>query len=641
LLLKKGRLILAVLFSVWIAPLRAQISPGALSTAHGFLSGPSNCTRCHDLAKGSPSFNCLNCHQEISRRLDERRGLHPSLTGGDRTGHSCASCHSEHNGRNFALVRWDTPLARFDHRRAGYALEGKHATLSCKSCHEPGHLSPERSPGIMVKDPSRTWLGLSPKCSGCHADEHRGQLSPDCANCHNSTRWKDAAQFNHDRSRFILSGAHQSVACQKCHTKADDPKPFTRYRDLSFSDCTPCHADPHKGAFRQSCQSCHQPQRWKIQQPTSLFNHGSTRFALEGKHASLGCPSCHTGADFKSPVPHARCTDCHKKDPHRGEFSLRADGGDCSACHKVGGFTPTTFTLESHATSRFPLQGKHESLACARCHRDKNKMPVYRFESLDCKACHVDSHGGQFSASPLENKCEACHTVQGFVPSSFSLSRHRQSRFPLTGAHGAVLCRECHKRRTDIYPQPPVAYLIESGSCTDCHRDPHNGDLASRMAVLREDGRPVGCEACHRTSGWKEIHSFDHDSTSFLLRGAHKSAACESCHKTANLRAGLHNVSFKSAPRQCSGCHDDVHGGQFAAAVAAPDCGRCHGPLKWKPSLFDHDRDSGYRLSGAHRNVPCAMCHRATREISGRTVVMYNRTSHECRDCHAGQTGGK
>jgi hypothetical protein len=637
----KGRWIVIVYIAFGAGFLRAQISPGTLSAPHSFLSGPSNCTKCHDLAKISPTFECLNCHKEISRRLDERRGLHPSIVGVDRTGRACADCHAEHNGRDFALIRWDAAISKFDHRRAGYALEGKHISLPCKTCHQPSHMSPDRSQGILVKDLSRTWLGLPVKCSGCHQDEHRGQLSTDCGTCHNSSRWKDAVQFNHERARYILSGSHLKVDCQKCHSKIDDPKPYVKFRDLPFADCTPCHSDPHKGAFRQSCNSCHQTVNWKPQQVISVFNHATTVFPLEGKHAPLACHACHTSANFKAPVAHAQCLDCHKKDPHRGQFSQREGGGDCAACHTVEGFKSTTFTLERHMKGRFPLLGKHSSLACSKCHVSRTQEPVYRFNNLACAACHSDVHGGQFNGPPHENKCEECHSEKGFVPSSFTLVRHRQIRFQLTGAHGAVVCGECHKSRADLFPPPPTPYHFDRLACSDCHRDPHNGELAQRMAARRADGSPAGCEACHVTGAWREIIGFNHDSTAFVLEGTHKSVACESCHKTATLKPGLKNVSFKSAPRTCSGCHDDVHGGQFAPFGGTAECSQCHKPLKWRPSIFDHETGSGFQLAGSHRNVPCAMCHRTTREISGRTVVMYKPTTRDCRGCHGYLTAGK
>src|SRR5262245_11365324 len=54
----------------------AQSPPGPLSKAHQSLSGTSNCTSCHRLASGQATFKCLDCHQEISKRLAEGKGLH-------------------------------------------------------------------------------------------------------------------------------------------------------------------------------------------------------------------------------------------------------------------------------------------------------------------------------------------------------------------------------------------------------------------------------------------------------------------------------------------------------------------------------------------------------------------------------------
>ena len=36
-------------------------------------------------------------------------------------------------------------------------------------------------------------------------------------------------------------------------------------------------------------KSCHQTEAWSI----VTFDHGSTGWALEGKHASIGCAKCH------------------------------------------------------------------------------------------------------------------------------------------------------------------------------------------------------------------------------------------------------------------------------------------------------------------------------------------------------------
>ncbi len=614
----------------------AQISPGALSRAHSSLSGAVQCANCHDLTTRPPEYKCLECHKEIRKRLEEKRGLHPSLVGTDRTGRSCVNCHSEHNGRDFPLIRWDTPVARFDHHRTGYTLEGKHASLPCKTCHRPDRIAPALAGGILVQDLAHTWLGLPTRCSDCHTDEHRGQFPPECGRCHNSTRWQDATQYNHDRAQFVLAGAHTKVDCRKCHPKIDDLKPYVRFRDIQFADCAPCHRDPHQGAFRQPCQTCHSPVGWKTLQVTASFNHSTTDFPLRGKHESLACQSCHRSSNFKLPVAHGRCDDCHRNDPHRGQFAGRQDGGECSACHNVEGFKPSTFTASSHSTTSFKLIEKHATVSCSKCHEPRGPETRFRFASSGCSVCHADIHNGQFQGAPYQNRCESCHTEKGFSPSTFTLARHMKSNFPLTGGHAAYLCAECHKSRSDVYPPTPARFRFGRRDCKECHADPHKGELAERMAAIGPDGTPKGCEACHTTKGWKAIAGFDHATTLFPLEGAHRAVACDSCHKNRKLQTGLKDIAFRSAPKVCSGCHEDIHGGQFSAGTDPPDCARCHRLVKWKPSTFDHDMASAFKLTGAHKSVPCALCHTSTKEVSARRVVMYRPTARDCRSCHAG-----
>ena len=48
---------------------------------------------------------------------------------------------------------------------------------------------------------------------------------------------------------------------------------------------------------------------------------------------------------------------------------LSAAGSDCGACHNETGFKPSLYTLDQHQKSSFVLQGKHEKLECASCHK--------------------------------------------------------------------------------------------------------------------------------------------------------------------------------------------------------------------------------------------------------------------------------
>jgi len=149
---------------------------------------------------------------------------------------------------------------------------------------------------------------------------------------------------------------------------------------LNFSGCQSCHTDPHHGAFQEvkfrgACDTCHNTNGFKKNQPGTDFHHYTTKFPLLGKHTSVACSKCHQGADFHRPIAHERCRDCHE-DPHKGQFATRAAGSDCGSCHEVTGFKPTRFDRETHRQSAFPLEGKHAALRCPECHKPEGRDAV-------------------------------------------------------------------------------------------------------------------------------------------------------------------------------------------------------------------------------------------------------------------------
>jgi hypothetical protein len=615
-------------------PVAAQVSPGPLSRAHKSLSGPTQCTSCHQIGLGKASLKCLECHVAIRQRVEAGRGLHATYVAKDAGSQACAKCHSEHNGESFRIVQWEPLPGRFDHSKTGYVLEGKHAALDCRKCHAPAHISEAERSVIGPLALPQTYLGLSRECLTCHADEHRGQLSKDCSRCHDFAGWKPALQFNHAKTLFPLTGAHGQVACQKCHF-ARGPDQAVPYTGLSFDKCSSCHADVHKGAFSSGCQTCHNTTSWKQLSVSAKFDHSRTAFPLLGKHGGVACLSCHHGADFKKPLAHAKCTDCHTPDPHNGQFARRADRGECSACHTVDAFKPARFDVKDHALTAYPLEGKHARVECAKCHLPARKATLYKVKYSLCTDCHKDVHERQFAGAPYENRCERCHTVQTYRPSLFTLARHQQSRFPLTGGHLAIACMECHRAQAPTKNALPVPYHFENVACDVCHTDPHNGQFAERMAHATAGGKAAGCEACHSIKIWRDLARFDHASTRFALTGAHRAVACVDCHRPPNMATSLRSVSFRSAPSTCEECHADIHGGQFAAALGKPvACADCHITAKWKPSLFDHDKRTTFALRGGHQDVRCGECHNLFREVKGRSVLFYKPTPRECAACH-------
>lgn len=625
----------AVSSLLWLAPAAGgQISPGPLSRPHQSLGGATNCTSCHKLGAGEANFKCLACHTEIAARLAAHKGLHATYHIAPGSSQECVRCHSEHNGEDFPLIKWDPNT--FDHKQTGYALEGKHAGLTCNKCHTSERVSSSERADIKIKDLNRTFLGVSQNCVTCHQDQHKGRLGANCLQCHTYNDWKTVSvgQFDHSKTRYPLTGLHAQVACQKCHTPGPDNKP--RYTGIPFGQCSDCHTDPHHGSFAQGCQACHNTSGWKkvsTEAVNQRFDHSKTKYPLLGKHATVECAQCHAGGDFKKPLAFQKCMDCHKPDPHNGQFAKRPGGIECASCHTVDGFKPARFTVKDHATSAYPLEGKHAAVQCEQCHIPKGKDTLFKIKFQRCTDCHSDQHAGQFAATPYFNACERCHNLQGYKPSTFTLARHKDTHFVLTGGHIAIPCGDCHKEYADLKPKPAVLYHWDNLSCTTCHTDPHKGQFNERMRLARADGKAAGCEACHTTKSWKELSGFDHSKTSFPLLGAHRATACMDCHKPPNLETTLLNVDFKAAPTRCEECHEDIHGKQFAKnGVTA--CADCHNSAKWKPSLFDHDKRTQFALQGVHRDVRCERCHTLTRLVEGKTVLFYKPTPKDCAACH-------
>jgi cytochrome c7-like protein len=609
-------------------PVLAQISPGPLSKAHDHLSGPANCRTCHIFGAGAPRLKCLSCHQEIKQRIATGRGYHAVVVKNSAGAEDCARCHTEHYGIEFNIVKWESTPAEFDHRKAGYALVGKHAGLACNGCHNAKIVSKVERSSIRVKDLNHTYLGLSLQCTTCHADEHRGQLGADCARCHTLQGWKPTTGFDHQSTKYPLTGLHEKVACNQCHRPRNSDataKLVVGYKDIPFNSCTDCHKDPHRGAFTAPCQNCHTTAGWKhVAEMSASFDHGKTKFPLHGAHVNTACEKCHRDSDFKKPVAFAKCADCHAPDPHRGQFQ----GNDCKSCHSEEKFKPSIFTVERHQKSAYPLAGKHAAVECAKCHLPAGKETRYKVAFGACLDCHKDAHAGQFAAAPYGNKCEPCHTVEGFRPSTYTLSRHQETHFPLAGGHAATACAECHKPDLGQPAAAPARYHFDSEACTSCHQDPHQGDTGS--------GSRQGCEVCHNVRSWKETAAFDHSTTKYDLQGAHRAVGCLECHR-AVIGAGPRKIVFPGAPTDCIGCHADIHGGQFPASITATRCLDCHSMAAWRPSVFNHERQSSFSLKGAHEAVPCQDCHKEKSMLGGRMVVMYKSAPQRCSACHADQ----
>ena len=476
------------------------------------------------------------------------------------------------------------------------ALEGKHDTLSCHSCHpfEIGAQTKELLFWIADRPDKVPPHGRVPRaiCEGCHVQGeakeswqriaatagHSVHLTQDsaktggriqCLTCHART----AHRFEARDSTCAMSGCHvtsdirlgkmaaqTNFHCTLCHQ-------FTAEHTVEVSndsaktlmipgskECLACHGmaqltarfdfskDPHDA----KCGTCHNP-------------HNQTR----PRDADSTCASCHTdwrdtpfhvGAIHQGAVRPSACTQCHE--PH----AARVDASDCTGCHEAmkksqggrpGLLPPLPFdTTAALRTSALPPPPQEP--------RGKGDAPVVddpppwpadtfahaRHERLACIACHdprskqkltfQPGRGCQIChhQAPDRNNCSTCHTPEELA-----------ARAPAVTVTVTV---------TDRPPLPrSVAFdhtAHGSQACTTCH---------TTAVTLAPAPEAVTCTACH-------------------AQHASGTAKCATCHSTAE--ASRAHAPPADAHRACAGCHS-------AAIVASLTptrtlCLTCHTPQR-------------------------------------------------------------
>lgn len=444
----------------------------------------------------------------------------------------------------------------------------------CLDCHEEVAADRKAGTGFHGRLPAAP----DPACRSCHG-EHRGR-DADIRGLYPET-------FDHALTDFALHGAHTRQPCAACH-------PADRARREAPLTCAGCHreGDPHRGALGTACADCHSQDTWS----EARFDHSTTGFALKGGHRDLDCGACHPNRPDGSAGRYAEaspsCASCHSlDDEHGGRLGPR-----CESCHTTSSWSAPRF---DHAgKTGYPLLGRHARAACAACHTgDRYDDPI----ETECQACHGadDEHRGL--AGP---DCGRCHGPAGWLPADFDHAR--DTKFPLSGAHAAATCRQCH---VDPFFQraPPT-------DCGGCHRsdDPHGGEQTS------------DCGRCHRETSWRASVVFDHELSRFPLLGFHAVTACEECHADS---------VFRETSRECQTCHvsEDVHAGALSQ-----DCGRCHNPNGWNLWRFEHDTQTSFPLHGAHTGLECKACHLPASGATGLTSGgTSGRVSDRCVSCHA------
>lgn len=482
-----------------------------------------DCRDCHkpdfvadrELKKRKETFlglsqKCNSCHQDVHQKT---------------LGNDCAKCHTT---EEFA------PASKFNHDKSDFPLVGKHKTVDCLECHKK-----EIKNGAEFQEFSNIPFK---NCNSCHNDPHDNNLGTNCKECHSEQSFTSSSglnRFNHSRTHFPLKGKHQQVNCRECHVMTASPRNIFQDRlGVKTENCIECHKDVHDNKFGNNCAECHNEAGFRKVGNLDNFNHDRTSFALEGKHEAVDCKKCHKTERMTDPLPYYACALCHE-DYHEGQFVRLVTAPDCATCHTVDGFAESSFTLEQHAKTKFPLEGAHIATPCFACHLQDEKWK-FRQIGEHCVDCHEDVHGGQIDGKWYPNNdCAQCHVTDSWKDNQFD---HSKTDFALQGAHARQACSACH------VPEEGFKYGKFAGiadACSACHEETHNRQF--------EEKGSTNCKKCHDFEAWK-IPKFDHDKTAFQLEGKHATIKCADCHKIITI-ADVSFVQYKFDNLACATCH--------------------------------------------------------------------------------------
>lgn len=365
---------------------------------------------------------------------------------------------------------------------------------------------------------------------------------------------------------------------------------------------TEAQTSPH-GDIKIACEKCHTTDSWHMRTDAE-FTHASTGFELTGMHRTIECNSCHEKFVFTG--AQKACQTCHT-DVHKGNLGL-----ECIRCHSTLTWRITDM-MQRHQQTRFPLLGRHAQAECQACHTQYANQQ-YAGTPTICLGCHnVDFQNAQnpnHLFAGFSTDCVQCHQV---TDASWGGSfNHQLTVFPLTGAHQAVPCSQCHLNNN---------FKSISQDCYTCHQTNYQAVQSPNHAA---GGFSHLCQTCHTTTVWKPS-TFSHDNTAFPLVGAHRAVLCEQCHIN-NQYVGLHS--------NCVDCHlrdfNTAANPNHVAGTFTTNCTFCHGMNSWQPATFNHSTTK-FPLTGTHTTLQCQLCH-----TNGNYQITYNG----CYACHIAEYNG-
>ena len=511
---------------------------------------------------GTPT-ECSGCHLP-----DFQKTANPNhSTAGFPT--TCAACHT--------TTQW---RAKFDHNKTKFALTGSHAS---------------------ARAPSATSTGSSRArhdCAGCHLPDFQKTTNPNhvsagfpttCTTCHTTTQWQ-AGAFNHNKTKFALTGRHSS-----------NLRLVPRQRAVHWNYDRLCRLPLARFPEDGESQSQHRRVPNHVRRMShddavagAVFNHDDQVPANGQAHGSMHA------VPRERPVRRAPtdCAGCHLPDFQKTTNPNHVSAGfptTCTTCHNDGAMARASF---DHNKTKFALTGSHSSAQCAQCH--VNVLQVLR-PSAPAVTSPI------FRRRPIRT-----------TPRRASRRPARRATRPCNG--GAVFDHHRRSSRSPgSTPAPNAPSATSAVSALELRPTARavTSPISRRRPTRTTPRRASPPPARRATRRCVEGAGFNHSTTKFPLTGKHTSTQCAQCHV---------NGKFAGTPTECAGCHlpdfQKTTNPTTPRLASQRPARRATRPA-WR-AVFNHSTTK-FPLTGKHTSTQCAQCH-----VNGK----FTGTPTECAGCH-------
>lgn len=232
-------------------------------------------------------------------------------------------------------------------------------------------------------------------------------------------------------------------------------------------------------------------------------------------------------------------------------------------------------------------------------HSARAQNPHGEALKIDCASCHSPEEWAIASSA-----WEAGELVVPSGRETRSGFSHNTTKFPLTGRHAQLDCKDCHEN---------LVFSEADANCISCHTDMHQITAGSE------------CTRCHTTANWL-VDDVDelHVENGFPLLGRHAAVSCNECHVSESA------VRFDRIGNDCINCHlvdyQTTDAPNHEEAGYSLNCMECHDVASetwnWEFGAANHNF---FPLTEGHAIQDCNACH-----ANG----MFTDTPTDCIACH-------